>query len=86
VVLTGHVSPDLPRDVEHIRQWLSERFLFCRVKDECRLAIRKEDYQSDVSLKGEFIRTVLASRLSEEQKQRTIEYGLRALRGEEVDA
>ena len=86
VVLCGHVSPDLPRDTEHIRRWLSDRFLLCRVKDDCRLAIRKEDYQSDVSLKGEFIRTVLASRLSEEQKQRTIEYGLRALRGEEVDA
>jgi DNA repair exonuclease SbcCD nuclease subunit len=86
VVLTGNVPPELPRDTVHIRQWLKDHFYLCRVKDECRLAIRLEDYQYDVSLKGEFIRTVLASRMNEEQKQRTIEYGLRALRGEEVDA
>ena len=86
VVLTGNVPPELPRDTLHIRQWLKDRFYLCRVKDECRLAIRPEEYQYDVSLKGEFIRTVLASRMSEQQKQRTIEYGLRALRGEEVDA
>ena len=86
VVLTGAVSPDLTYDTVYLAKLLGERFYFARLSDETRLAIRPEDYATDVSLKGEFIRTVMASRLSEEQKQRTILCGLRALRGEEVDA
>ena len=85
VVLTGAVSPDLTYDTVYLAKLLGERFYFARLSDETRLAIRPEDYATDVSLKGEFIRTVMASRLSEEQKQRTILCGLRALRGEEVD-
>lgn len=86
VVLGGELPPEVVRDVVHLRKVLSERFYFARVKDECRLLVRAEDYMNDISLKGEFIRTVLSSSMSDEQKQRTIECGLRALRGEEVDA
>ena len=86
IVLTGALSPEIPRDTVHLRRLLDDRFYFARVKDDCRMLIRPEDYLGDISLKGEFIRTVLASSLTEEQKQRTIACGLRALRGEEVDA
>jgi DNA repair exonuclease SbcCD nuclease subunit len=86
VVLTGALDPELPRDTVHLGKLLGDRFYFARVKDESRLLIRPEDYLGDISLKGEFIRTVLASSLSDEQKARTIACGLRALRGEEVDA
>ena len=86
VVLCGALPPEVVRDVVHLRKMLEGRFYFARVKDECRLLVRAEDYVHDISLKGEFIRTVLASSMSDEQKQRTIECGLRALRGEEVDA
>ena len=85
VVLTGGVLPDLTYDTVYLTKLLCEQFFFARLSDETRLAIRPEDYAADVSLKGEFIRTVMASRLSEEQKQKTILCGLRALRGEEVD-
>ena len=86
VMLTGAVSPELTYDTVYLGKLLGERFHFARLADRTRLAICPEDYATDVSLKGEFIRTVMASRLSEEQKQRTILCGLRALRGEEVDA
>lgn len=85
-VLTGELDPEVVRDTVHLDRVLNERFYFARVKDECRLLLRPEDYLGDVSLKGEFIRTVLASPLDDEQKRRTILAGLRALRGEEVDA
>ena len=85
VVLTGGISPDLTYDTVYLSELLSDRFYFSRLADETRLAIRPEDYAADVSLKGEFIRTVMSSRLSEEQKRRTILAGLRALCGEEVD-
>ena len=86
LVLCGALPPEVVRDVTHLRKMLNERFYFARVKDECRMLVRPEDHLGDVSLKGEFIRTVLASSMTDEQKQRTIECGLRALRGEEVDA
>ena len=84
-VLTGALSPEVSYDTVHLAKLLGERFYFARLKDQTTLAIRPEDYAHDVSLKGEFIRTVMASRLSEQEKQRTILCGLRALRGEEVD-
>ena len=86
VVLTGAVSPEVSYDTVYMQKQLAERFYFARVKDHTTLSICPEDYAHDVSLKGEFIRTVMASRLSDEQKQKTILCGLRALRGEEVDA
>lgn len=85
VVLTGALSPEVTCDTVHLYKLLAEQFYFARVKDHTTLAINPEDYAHDVSLKGEFIRAVMASRLPEEQKQRTILCGLRALRGEEVD-
>ncbi len=85
-VLTGEISPELCYDTVHLKSILDERFYFSRVADETRLRLDPAAYATDVSLKGEFIRTVLASRISEEDKQRTILCGLRALRGEEVDA
>ncbi len=86
VVLTGELDPEVVRDTVHLDRALNERFYFARVKDECRLLVRPEDYLGDISLKGEFIRAVLASPLDDGQKQRAILTGLRALRGEEVDA
>jgi hypothetical protein len=56
------------------------------VYDKTKLSIRAEDYQNDISLKGEFVRLVLASDLDEEVKLQVIEKGIRALGGEEVDA
>ena len=57
----------------------------CRTlhEDQTRLLIRPEDYQYDVSLKGELVRQVMASELSEEEKEEILRLGLRALNGEE---
>ncbi len=84
VVLCGECLPDAHKDTVHLRGVLSERFYFAKVKDECRLLIRYEDYKNDVSLKGEFVRRVLSSDLREEEKERVIACGLRALSGEEI--
>ena len=45
-----------------------------------------EEFQFDVSLKGEFVRSVLSSRLSQKEKEDIILAGIRALSGEEWDA
>ncbi|MDD6608684.1 MAG: hypothetical protein PUE97_03070 [Subdoligranulum variabile] len=54
------------------------------MKDQTHLAINPEDYKHDISLKGEFIRLVLGSDASEEDKAAIIRTGMQALMGEEI--
>ena len=83
-VLTGTHGPDVRPDLPFLRQALEDRFWFVRVEDGSRLTVDRRDYAHDVSLKGAFVRRVLASDLPEEEKERAISLGLQALRGEEV--
>ena len=83
IVLRGEVPPEAEKDASWIRKWLEHAFYFLKVKDETRLAIDPEDYRCDISLKGEFVRLVLASRLSKEEKEQVLRLGIRALAGEE---
>jgi hypothetical protein len=59
-------------------------FYFEKVYDKTRLMVNYSDYEKDASLKGEFIRMVSASDLSEEEKSRVIRMGILALAGEEI--
>ncbi len=84
VVLTGTTTTEATLDLSHLRGVLTEKFYFAKVKDETRLSINAEDYAHDISLKGEFVRRVMASSLSESEKERVIACGFRALSGEEL--
>ena len=83
VVLTGECPAEAVKDTVHLRGVLAERFYFAKVKDESRLLIRFEDYRNDISLKGEFVRRVMASNLSAREKERVLTCGFRVLMGEE---
>lgn len=83
LVLTGELLPELTPDVDWMETKLKEAYYFLKVKDQTRLLIRPEDYQYDVSLKGEFVCQVMASELSEGEKEEILRLGLRALNGEE---
>ena len=85
LLLTGSYKETFHKNVKQLESLLALRFYFVRVKDESHLAISYEDYKHDVSLKGEFVRSVLSSSLPEEEKERVLLYGLRALRGETPD-
>ena len=84
VVLTGICPAEATLDLTHLRSVLAERFYFAKVKNETRLSINAEDYAHDISLKGEFVRRVMASSLSQSEKERVIACGFRALSGEEL--
>ena len=84
VVLSGTCPAEATLDLLHLRGILSERFYFAKIKDETRLSINAEDYAHDISLKGEFVRRVMASSLSQSEKERVIACGFRALAGEEL--
>lgn len=83
LVLTGEVSAEAEKDTGFIQKWMEDEYYFLRVKDRTRLAIRPEDYRYDVSLKGEFVRLVLESHMSAEEKEQVLRLGLCALAGEE---
>ena len=51
-----------------------------KIKDETTEALHPEEYQYDVSLKGEFIRLVLGSEeLADEDKEAILRLGIHAL-------
>lgn len=85
VILTGFCPAEQSKDIDYLLSLLSDRFYFAKIYDETRLLIRPEDYRNDISLKGEFVRRVLESNLSEIEKERVLACGLRALCGEEVE-
>lgn len=82
--LRGAYTAQTQKDIPFLQKLLEEDFYLVKIKDESRLELNRENYEFDISLKGEFIRLVLASDLPEEEKERVIDCGIRALSGEEV--
>ncbi len=84
VILEGVVELDTPKDIEYLSSRFKGDFFFFKIYDRTRLEIHIEDYQNDVSLKGEFIRLVLSESMPQEKKMQVIMSGIRALNGEEI--
>ncbi len=83
--LVGQRGLELWLDEEAIADKFRGGFFHLEVKNSTRLLIKKEDYQFDKTLKGEFIRLVSSREdLDELTKEKIIEMGLNALMGEEV--
>jgi DNA repair exonuclease SbcCD nuclease subunit len=83
LVLEGKYKISLDKQPEHLELRLNSYFFYAKIKDESTLEISAKDYEKDPSLRGQFIREVLASDLSEEDKESVILVGLKALDGEE---
>ena len=83
-LLCGACDPRADIPVSTLRRLLRSKHFFSKFKDERRLALDPADYQNDLSLKGEFIRLVLAGALSDEEKTRVIRMGMEALTGGEI--
>lgn len=79
IVLRGVCRSESVRDTDQLAADLEGKFYFVKVRDESRMAIRAEEYRNDLSLKGEFVRRVLASGLSEEDCEKIITFGIRAM-------
>lgn len=83
-LLSGRVDPTANIAISYLQNLIKRDFFFSKVKDETHMAINPADYKNDISLKGEFIRLVLASDASEEDKAAIIRTGMQALMGEEI--
>ncbi len=84
VILVGYYKVDLIKQIELLEDYLDSLFYFAKVEDLSKLEINPRDYENDISLKGEFIRNVLTSDLSIEEKNQIIEFGIKALMKEEI--
>ncbi len=88
LVLAGEIEVECEKNPEYICQTLAPDYYFLKVEDETRLHVDWQEFAQDISLKGEFVRTVQKQTdLSEEDKHTIIRYGLQILEGEkEVEA
>ena len=86
VSLTGKVSLTAERDLSYLTGRFATNFFAFKMNDrQVGLAVRPEDYENDISLRGEFIRLVMQGSYTEEEKRMLLELGIRALEGEEVE-
>ena len=84
--ISGRRELDFKPDLSAIHDRFSNRFFHLDLKDETRLLISKDAFKYDKSLKGEFIRLVLSDdSIEQAERERIIEFGIRALMGESPD-
>jgi DNA repair exonuclease SbcCD nuclease subunit len=82
-VLTGMVDVECEKDLAYFEARFRDSFFFVKAYDETKLRVEIADFMRDESLKGEFVRQVMANKsLAEEEKNDVIRYGLQALAGE----
>ena len=82
--LVGSITENVNVDVEFLNHTLNELFYFAKVVNKTTLAINIDNYKNDVSIKGEFVKSVLNSnKLSDTEKEQVILLGLKALNGEQ---
>lgn len=79
VRLVGSYSLEINKNIQELSEKIASAYYFSRLIDESKLKINMKKFEKDVSLKGEFIRSVMNSDLSPEEKSKIIEYGIKAL-------
>lgn len=86
IVLSGTLDVSSEKNISYIQSLFAKKYYYFKVTDATKLKIEERDYLTDESLKGEFVRTVLANeRLSVEEKSEVIRLGLSVLNKEEVE-
>lgn len=83
--LTGEVDADDYAVAKDLEKNLSDSCAYVSVKDKTRKKIDLRSYEGDASIIGEFVRTVSQSGMNDDEKAQVLSYGLRALKGEEVE-
>lgn len=84
VTLVGEHCFDYDVDVNALSLKLRSFFFYVKVKDKTKLKIDENDYVTDKSVRGEFVRAVWESDLDEDVKSKIIMCGIKSLKGENV--
>lgn len=85
VVLTGETDFECDGMEEDVRSALSDMCWYVDIKDKTRPKLDLTAKEGDLSLRGEFMRLVNGSELSDDMKRAVLVAGIRALSGREVD-
>ena len=83
-VLKGEHPVSMEIDMEELAARLNERFFFGKAYDNTSLKVSEEDYAADKSVRGEFVRLVLAAGLPKAEADKIILTGINALKGEDI--
>lgn len=85
IVLCGEVDVACEKNLDYLLAGVKENYYFAKIEDKSALKVNAEDYVLDLSLKGEFVRLLLADEtIDEEDKAAAIRFGLQAIAGEEI--
>ncbi len=84
VRLVGTHAVDILPDVLQLTSALEGSYFHVEVKNESTVKVDPTDYENDLSLRGEFVRTVLRLGLPKEEEGLILTAGLAVLSGEEV--
>lgn len=71
-------------DIEKIENKYNDEYFYFEVKNNTKIIINYQEFKNDISLKGEFIRTVEQEELTEEEKSEICLTGIRAILGGEI--
>ena len=83
--LIGEIAYESDALAEDVERLLANECYFVSVKNYTLRKIDPSVYEGDLSLRGEFVRAVMANDMPEEKKRQIITLGLKALAGQEVD-
>ena len=87
VTLTGRSAFGLTMNSDALKKQLQNRIFFVEVYDNTVMDIDEEAFETDISLRSEFVRLALQDdSLSESERNRLISCGWNALNGREVSA
>ena len=85
IVFVGFYNENTQKYLNLVVQDIQSKFYFVQTKDKTKPKLDLSKYQHDISIAGEFVRSVKESNLSQEEQDKIIILGLRALNGEEVE-
>ena len=71
-------------DIEKIDNKYNDEYFYFEIKNDTKVIINYQEFKNDISLKGEFIRTVEKEELTEEEKSEICITGIRAILGGEI--
>lgn len=85
LVLKGSVDVECEKDLHYLAKRLENVCFFLKIEDKSDYKVDYDSFVYDESLKGEFVRTVLADdTLGDEEKATIVRYGIQALKGEKI--
>lgn len=84
LIIKGEHSQNFEIDKKELETRLSEIFFYAKIEDKTQLKISQDDYMLDKTVRGEFLRLVWESDLTDDQKKKVISCGLNALKGEDI--